>query len=142
MEVRLLTILVVEILSIFIIHKVNAVTDPVFNTYIDFYEKEYNRKVTDIPIKFSKLEGTEVGNCIIRFNTWKEINIKKEYWDWASDKERLFLIIHELGHCDMLKEHNNILLSDGCYGSIMNQTVSNRSCVEKHYRYLLDEMRR
>lgn len=49
----------------------------------------------------------------------KTVVILKPYWDKINESERETLIFHELGHCVLGKDHNNLVNLDGHPRSIM-----------------------
>lgn len=86
--------------------------DPTFNSYIETYIAQKGAPLDyDIPIAFTHIEGQTIGICTRWSNGYRQIEIDKEYWDSASERYRLSLISHELGHCDLLREHSPDILS-------------------------------
>lgn len=112
-------------------------TNPTFNTYVESfntYGKSYtgnaNFKVTDVPINFGDTENPSFeGVCFTYPASGKsEIIIRKEWWDSVNDDYRESLLFHELGHCSLNREHQNITHESGGRThkeSIMNQIIIN-----------------
>jgi len=77
------------------------------NPVFDAYTKGFPSNIKRIPIvlvdkmKYAGLcHGWESGH--------REIEINKKLWNTYSDKQRHWLIWHELGHCGLNKKHVNI----------------------------------
>lgn len=93
-----------------------------------------------------ELEKESVGVCYIKvvpiFNdaiTYKWILIKRGYWNKATDRARLSLIIHELLHCDYNIPHNNALRTDYCHESLMHESQPSDYCLHTHWDSYLSE---
>lgn len=72
--------------------------------YIVYFETLYKRPLSErISIKFDKLDGRMVGVCI----AWRSVKFDYNAWDRFSDDQREELVFHELGHCELLREHND-----------------------------------
>lgn len=86
--------------------------DPVFVPFVDKYLSYKGHGLAhDIPIQFTNLPGNIVGLCTRWSTGWRQIEIDQSYWNyWADDGERLELIAHELGHCDL--DRNHVLTED------------------------------
>ena len=82
--------------------------DPAFAPYVNEYISYKGRGLDyDIPIQFSPdLGGNTVGICTRWSNGYRQIQIDKDYWDnWLDEGERREVIAHELGHCDLNRDH-------------------------------------
>jgi len=81
--------------------------------YIDLFEnysKKYSPsgpvKVKNLTVKFGKLTYPSIGMCsFIPFSRIKEITIDPVAWGIASSVKREVLMLHELGHCILNRDH-------------------------------------
>jgi hypothetical protein len=87
-----------------------------------------------------------------------KIYLRQDIWDSSSDKTRREMLFHELGHCNLRKEHNSNAINIGngasssCifHASIMYPQLSSTSCnysnltpidfVSNHWGDFLDEL--
>lgn len=71
------------------------------------------------------------------------IRIQTAWWQGNVDNQliRYALIVHELGHCVLQRDHDDNLLDDGCPESIMNSFLPSSECLVKHHLDYLTEMR-
>lgn len=80
--------------------------------YVDMYiQAKENSLNYDIPVGFGDMttKGLTVGECVKWTGTsYRQIVIKKDYWDEASESEKINLIFHEFGHCDLDRNHDEI----------------------------------
>lgn len=120
-----------------------------FDKYIQEYELDYSRLITDLPFKFDNLnedikdhKDLRVGVCHFfkEHMLFRSVSIDFKYWQKYSDEQRRFLIYHELGHCDGNLRHRDFKLVDGCPGSIMNHQIASHECAKKHWDYYKDEL--
>lgn len=117
--------------------------DPAFLEYVDDFESHIGVAVTDTDIVFDELDGPTLGYCITGQAT-NEIHIDRKSWSMMTKDGQEQLIYHELGHCVLGLEHNNLrTILDGYYveASIMNAYwFGNRSYYSKYkenYKYAL-----
>jgi hypothetical protein len=77
------------------------------NKYVDIFEKACNIKVTT-PIFFVDIKSDQgtVGICWNKDKWFHFIEIDKSYWNVATDSERMQLVLHELGHCELKRDHD------------------------------------
>lgn len=80
-------------------------TNPEFIPYIQMFEKLYGRKIGDIPIGFENIMRPTIGQCTRWTSGYKQIRIDPSYWQTASEPARIGLIFHELGHCELNRDH-------------------------------------
>lgn len=66
------------------------------------------------------LDNDIIGQCATLSNGGKEVRVSAKFWDKASDTEKEFLIFHELGHCALLRSHDDTADVHGRCMSIMN----------------------
>jgi len=83
-----------------------------------------------------------LGQCKKYSDGSTEIIVDEPYWNRSNEKEKEYLIFHELGHCVLGRSHNNTKTNNGVCNSIMQSgegycikeyTVTNREA-------LLDEL--
>jgi hypothetical protein len=79
--------------------------DPTFKPQLEVFESLYGRPVYDIAIGFADLQEPKVGLCIQWSSGHWEIHIDKKYWARATPEARLGLVLHELGHCVLKRDH-------------------------------------
>jgi hypothetical protein len=89
---------------------------------------DHNVGYSESPIQlvFSDDLGGSAGRCSkdkhirnLKKETQLKVQILKSYWDNLNDNDKELLMYHELGHCLLNREHNEIILSDGSPKSIM-----------------------
>ena len=68
---------------------------------------------------------------------YSEIIIDKEFWEDENTtvNERIYLIFHELGHCDLNRDHSSLTRSDGKPSSLMFPYVMNFSDDDMEYYF-------
>lgn len=62
--------------------------------------------IPEIPIGFADIEGSAAGLCIELEDGTKEILIDEPYWNSANDRQRAYIVYHELGHCVLGLAHS------------------------------------
>lgn len=123
----------------------NVTTNPIFQPYISEFESYYGASVAAVPIAFSKLEPTIAGVChYLKVGNgpieWGYIEIDQEYWKEISEKQKIDLIFHELGHCVLGRDHVTPNGVEWCPKSFMNPSVMSDYCLENHYDDYIKEM--
>lgn len=68
------------------------------------------------------------------------IRILKFEWDEMSKSEKEALILHELGHCVLFREHCDAVTRSGTPYSLMHSTHFFRGAYPKYRKYYLDEL--
>lgn len=121
-----------------------VVTDPTFNEYIQEFEYHYGKSVANVPIAFAELDKKTAGVCfrmkLDQMVVYAYIKIDKSYWPKMSKLQKKNLIIHELGHCVLQRDHvksNSVLV---CPTSFMHDTVMYDYCLKEHYDEYIKEM--
>lgn len=105
----------------------NSTFDPYIQRYVA--EKGYGLHY-DIPIGFTHIDGDIIGVCTRWSNGYRQIEIDIDYWNSASEQFRLSLIAHELGHCDLNRDHSPYMSSIMYYqnwGSLNFEELFGRS---------------
>lgn len=107
----------------------------------DIFPNKINVKITFHKYWFQS--DNILGTTYFLLFSKNEIHINPENWKWLTPIQKEILIIHELGHseCFILK-HDDRLLTDGCYASIMSTYMDSDDCLKKHYIELKDDLRR
>lgn len=97
-------------------HKSNKFTiNPDFQVYVDKFEQTIGESV-EIDIDYNHLEYPIVGRCLKWTDGYKNIEIDPTHWPEVLDVEKEELILHELGHCILDRDHDQSMLSiDGYY---------------------------
>jgi hypothetical protein len=96
--------------------------DPKFQGYVDMYVGVKGSPLNyDIPIGFAPQNGNVIGMCTRWSNGYRQIEVDPTYWNdpTTTENERIALIFHELGHCDLNRDHDTTLLSSGYPESLM-----------------------
>ena len=108
-------------------------TDPIFEPYISEFESYYGSNIIDIPINFAKLKNRKVGVCYSWDSGYREIEIDRDQWEKElTEDQKSALIFHELGHCELNRDHRDDLKEDMCPESIMNWMLLRDSCMKKY----------
>lgn len=93
--------------------RLGAVIEAPFLPFVKTFESECKCKVFDIPITFQEIDIAHAGECwnyVWLLNSYSEVAIDADWWKRARDDMREQLILHELGHCVLHREHNNALV--------------------------------
>jgi len=120
--------------------RANTVSNMVFDKYVSEFEYYYEGKVVDIPINFSNLDEDIVGVCYTWTTGHREIEIDQEAWENLDEVRKYALIYHELGHCQLNRDHNDKKMKDGCKESLMNSFLLGEKCLIKHDSKYIDEL--
>lgn len=76
------------------------------------------------------LPDTSIGVC---YPVMNHIKLDKFYWGGMKAISKKALVLHELGHCAHLLDHDDTELLDGCPASLMNSSLPHFECLEKHW---------
>ncbi|MHA1676038.1 MAG: hypothetical protein ACTSU6_02555 [Candidatus Njordarchaeales archaeon] len=117
----------------------NTTSNQDFIPYIQEFESYLGYQIQDIPINFMDLD-THVGVCRSYSRGYREIHVDPTYWAKISEKQRINLIFHELGHCSLNLDHDYQILGDGCPNSFMYKSISDNFCLDKYYDHYIEEM--
>lgn len=96
--------------------------DPAFQSYVDLYKQTKGTGFYyDIPIAFGHQSGNVIGVCTRWSNGYRQIQIDPTYWNdpYTTEHEKISLIFHELGHCDLNRDHVTALRSNNWPVSLM-----------------------
>ena len=88
--------------------------------YVTMYETIKGKRIGDIPIGLSNLNGATAGVCYRWSNGYRQILIDREYWEskYTTENERINVVFHELGHCDLNRGHLESYRSNGLPSSL------------------------
>lgn len=153
--------------------------NPELESYVEEFIYASNGKITEEHLNHLSMEITDVrtskyfaysaGVCWWTLSGHREIELNWGSWIWRSDKGRMSLVFHELGHCLCHRLHsmsihyptewyeklwnsiNNGLQTigvfesyefypDGCPQSLMYPQVVPDYCIELHYNDYVKEM--
>lgn len=122
-------------------------TNPIFKEYIGRFENSYGSKISDIPLNLKTLPSGIAGYCIEYSSGTKEIVFDSTYWSGITDLEKEELVFHELGHCQLNKDHKDGFIDlngNNCKSSIMNSFVFTEyevnTCYITNHDYYIDEL--
>ena len=120
-------------------------TDHVFHPFIEEFESYYKKDTSHISISFDdKMDDKYAGICY-RFVVGTMISnayirINKTYWPTMSLLQQKNLIIHELGHCILNRDHVPSDAVHACPSSFMHYQVMDDVCLQQHYDEYIKEM--
>lgn len=76
-----------------------------------------------------------VGVCIPGEFGLNSVILLRSYWDAAPEDARWALVFHELGHCELGRDHRDMIAPDGCPVSVMRfELATTVSCLENGKR--------
>lgn len=114
---------------------------PEVREYIKLYEGLTHRRVENETIVLTDPVDTDpyvVGVCTTPGNY---IQLSKSFWFKVGDSTRIVLLFHELGHCDLEREHIEEYFPDGCPKSFMNPVlIDPERCYPIHKDEMLKEL--
>jgi hypothetical protein len=105
------------------------------------------RLPVDFPIKLTTLEGNTVGLCYSYSDGSREIELDVDYWTRANDSMKEELVMHELGHCVLNRDHKETIVfspkeNENIPVSIMFPYVfGHRFYYQKYNDYFLNELK-
>lgn len=90
--------------------RASTVVEPEFQPYLEAFEKECGCIVDYVPISFDEINPEHAGECqnyTTVIEDYQEIFIQQSWWNlYTTPAIREMLIFHELGHCALLRDHN------------------------------------
>lgn len=105
-----------------------------FEAEVEYFKQEANNRGIVVNTDgLSIVYGTTVGGYMAQCQS-KKITVSKSAWDQKLPLARLSLLLHEMGHCVLNRQHR----IDGF--SIMNQLAPNATSFNDHRVELLDEL--
>lgn len=109
--------------------------------FVQEFESTYNMSVGNIPITMSDdMPLTIYGKCVMS-STQRVIAINSYLWPRLPEERRKALIFHELGHCVLMRGHDDrVYEQDGCPKSIMSSALMAAACIDRHKVELIAEL--
>lgn len=113
------------------------------DAYVKRFESLYGK--TDVTIEIVDTIGIDepdpkiVGYC---FPMQRLVQLQRAYWNQGSEINREIVVFHELGHCQLKREHTYHAYEDNCPISVMNPVLPNAPCYQKHYTDYINELSR
>lgn len=114
-----------------------------FKAEIEPLHKEFYRqaKLHDVVLSntiqyrpvFYKQPTEVIAQCFPFSDKYQVIQIDMIFWENATDKQRLWVILHELGHCKILRDHTD---DEG----VMSPFIINEHNFVRNYEKLIDEL--
>jgi len=120
--------------------RTNITSDATFDPYVEQFEEDYGQYIGDIPINFAKLEDQKIGVCYTWDSGHAEVEIDPDFWKVATELEKKALIYHELGHCELGRDHYDDIREDNCAVSIMNWIIVGDFCLNIHMDEYIKEL--
>lgn len=144
------------LLSIFLLHG-DGIQKPFIHgeilPYVKEFESLYGKKTENISITFTSFLGSSVvGICqsYSKNGGWykgKVIKLDRDYWNESSESLKEILVFHELGHCELERDHEDDLIvytHDGkkvfMSKSIMNSYIINETNYIENRTYYVVEL--
>jgi len=112
-----------------------AVVSSQLQPYFDLFQEEGRKRGVDVDYNVIQIEGRIANLLDSNVNGWcsfndekpHEIIIDEEYWAEATDFDKEFILMHELGHCYLSRLHDDNVDGTGNCLSIMHS--STESCI-------------
>lgn len=81
---------------------------------------EVDLRAADITGMIEALDEEDVaGQCTYNSHLPNHVTIDQTFWNRASDRLREFVVFHELGHCDLARDHREAVFANGTCQSLM-----------------------
>lgn len=119
-----------------------ATHQPEFDPYVIKFEQYYN-VISYTPIDFFKGQSNTMGICfaIPGIPYLSKIFINKHFWDTLSYEAKLFLIFHEIAHCEYGLLHKDDMMDNGmCPQSLMNSFDAGEYCHRTYFKHYIKEL--
>lgn len=95
--------------------------------YFQRFEEEGRLRGIEVDLKAANITGViealgeddVAGQCTYASHLPNHVTIDQNFWNGASDRSREFVVFHELGHCDLGRDHHEVATSNGICVSIM-----------------------
>ena len=104
--------------------------------YYTRFEKLFSTKIVDIPASFKDLESRVLGKCVLwsigDSVLFREIFISPKIHN-KTDLEKEVIIFHELGHCQLLRSHENTYILTDDYDFIPSSIMFPTTIGGKEY---------
>lgn len=122
--------------------------EPYFRRFLNYARERGMRfpGAEALPIEFRDLHSTEAGRCESGFLQGRIVYINRSQWESMSDSSREALLLHELGHCLLDRDHRAERFAEdeatmpGLPKSLMFPYVTAGPRYLEHQKYYLDEL--
>lgn len=112
--------------------------DPLLWIYFERFEEEGRERGIEIDLKAKKISGViqnigeddVAGQCSFNPTRPNHVTIDLGFWTNADNEAREFVVFHELGHCELLREHREAVYPNGSCQSIMRSGLG--SCRDNY----------
>ena len=92
---------------------------------------DINLRTSGITGEIKSISEDEVaGQCNYQSHAPNHVIIDAAFWTEASDRYREFVVFHELGHCDLGRDHREDAYSNGACQSIMRSGLG--ECIDNY----------
>lgn len=118
--------------------------------YFSRFEEEANQRGIDVDLRRLDISGEinsideegVIGTCHYQSHTPNHVTIDFDFWERASTLYREYVVFHELGHCVLLRDHNDAHDSNGVCVSVMHSGLTDcRTIYNQEFREsYLDEL--
>lgn len=118
--------------------------------YFEEFEKEGAKRGLEIDLAANGITGSiedipisnVAGRCQYGTHSEPHVTLDSKFWNSVSELVKEMVIFHELGHCYLLRDHNENKLENGICESIMRS--GDGSCFDNYTtqtrEYYLDEL--
>ena len=101
--------------------------DPLLWEYFERFEEKGRERGIEMDLRAKKITGIiqsigeddVAGQCNYNSLRPNHVIIDQAFWDRATVQAREFVVFHELGHCDLLRDHREGAFGNGTCLSIM-----------------------
>lgn len=98
--------------------------------YFDIFQEEGIKRGVNVDFDIRKIEARIANLLDSNVNGWCSLNedrpheiiIDNDFWSEANEFEKEFIIMHELGHCYLERNHDDSIDDNGVCNSIMHST--------------------
>lgn len=143
MRINFYNIVILLVMGLFLLDFKENLSSGISEELVPFlalWEKDTGITVHLRTIRLGELKEGIAGTCWI-LN--RKIIIDKDVWDRSDFYSRKELLYHELGHCVLLRMHNNSTFQNGCPKSIMYDTMFSTEqlrCYINNESYYIEEL--
>lgn len=118
---------------------------PDFQPFVQQFEIEAELRdvkinIRPITIKWANLEKNTLGTCWLQDDKEPLIEIDQSRWSKMGNCDKEWLIFHEVSHCKLRRDHDEVFLEHGKPRSIMYPYYLGCSVYLENRDYYLDEL--
>ena len=100
-------------------------THPNFIEFVQEFEDLYGKELADMPVNYGDLPTNKAGRCTVyAYSGRRAITIDGRLWGASSYIRKRVLMLHELGHCILDREHIGDIDSEDAAVSIMHPNLN------------------